>query len=451
MDKQPLLLYNEVKEKENKSMSIIEVLPADSYMVINKSILNNEDRKILNMLYMPIIGPIPVILYFALWSDLDKSEVTSAWYNHHHLITTLHLSLKEITEARRKLEAIGLLKTYIKKDSVNNYIYELYSPLSVHEFLTHPILNIVLYTNVGKTEYERLIDYFKLPTIKISSYDNITASFDEIFTSIPLTSYEIINNDIRRENKLKLNINTNFDFDFLKASLPQNINPDKLLTKDIKELIVNLSYIYDLDTLHMSGIVKSAINERGTISAPELRKMARNYYQFDNHGLLPSIIDNSQPEYLRKPEGDSSKRAKMIYDFETISPYNFIKSRSNHAEPTKRDLKLIEDLIIDYGLKPGVVNVLIDYTLKTNDKKLNRSFVETIAGQWQRLKIETVEDAMKVAEKEHKKYKNKMPNKEKYVKLNNSKVPEWFDKSLEKTKTTKEEEEELKELLKEYQ
>lgn len=430
----------------------IDILPADSYMVINKSVLDNEDRKILNMLYMPIIGSLPVLLYFALWSDLDKSEVTSAWYNHHHLTTMLHLSLKEIVESRRKLEAIGLLKTYVKKDSVNNYVYELYSPLSVHEFFNHPILNVVLYTNIGKIEYERLVDYFKLPSIKMSSYDNITASFDEVFTSIPLTSYEILNDDIRRKNKLKLNINTNFDFDFLISSLPKNITPDKLLTKEAKELIVNLSYIYDLDTLHMSNLVKSCVNERGTLSSLELRKMARNYYQFDNHGLLPSLIDNTQPEYLRKPMGDNSNRAKMIYDFETTSPYNFIKSRSNHAEPTKRDLKLIEDLLIDYKLKPGVVNVLIDYTLKTNDKKLNRSLVETIAGQWQRLNIETVEDAMSVAEKEHKKYKNKnMNNKEKYPKIAVAKVPEWFDKKIEKKDASKEEEEELKELLKEYQ
>ena len=53
-------------------------------------------------------------------------------------------------------------------------------------------------------------------------------------------------------------------------------------------------------------------------------------------------------------------------------------------------------------LKPGVVNVLIDYVLKINNKKLTKNFVEAIASQWARLKIETVEDAMKQAKKEHK-------------------------------------------------
>ena len=50
-----------------------------------------------------------------------------------------------------------------------------------------------------------------------------------------------------------------------------------------------------------------------------------------------------------------------------------------------------------------MVNVLIDYVLKKNNNKLNNAFVETIAGQWKRLGIETAKDAMEVAEKEHKK------------------------------------------------
>ena len=51
--------------------------------------------------------------------------------------------------------------------------------------------------------------------------------------------------------------------------------------------------------------------------------------------------------------------SKMIYTFETITPYELLCSKNNGSEPTKRDLKLIEDLIIDYSLKAGVVNVLI--------------------------------------------------------------------------------------------
>lgn len=430
-------------------MENYKILPADTYVVVNKSILVNEDKKILNLLYLPIIGPIPIMLYNALCSDLEKSEILSTELTHHHLITNMHMSIEEFIVSRKKLEAIGLLKTYVKEDSVNNYLYELYSPISASEFFNHPILNIVLYNNIGKKEYEKLVNYFKLPKINTSSYKDITASFNDVFASIPLTSYEIINDNIRKTNKLKLRINTNFDFDFLIESIPKNIINSKAFTKEIKELVLNLSFIYDIDVLRMSNIIKTCINEKGLIAKDELRKNCRNFYQFDNGGLLPSVVDNTQPEFLRKPIGDNSNRAKIIYDFETISPRNLLKSRNNQMEPTKRDLKLIEDLVVSYGLKPGVVNVLLDYCLKVNNKKLNRSFIETIAGQWQRLKIETVDEAMMACEKKHKKYRKNVSYKN--TEINKDvKVPEWFDKEIAKKEITEEEKNTIEELLKEY-
>ena len=122
------------------------LLPADSYVVINKTILHNEDRKVLTNLYLPVIGTDAVMLYFSLWSDLDNSEIISNDHSHQKLVSNLRMTISEIETARHKLEAIGLIKTLVKEGSTNSYIYELYSPVSASEFLSHPILNIVLYS-----------------------------------------------------------------------------------------------------------------------------------------------------------------------------------------------------------------------------------------------------------------------------------------------------------------
>ena len=102
-------------------------------------------------------------------------------------------------------------------------------------------------------------------------------------------------------------------------------------------------------------------------------------------------------------------------------------------------------LLIDQKLSPGVVNVLISYCLKINNEKLNKSYVETIAGQWKRLNIDTVEEAMKITEKEHKKIKKKVVTK----KVKEEKLPAWFDKKTEVEKTTQEDQEEIENILKE--
>ncbi len=423
------------------------ILPADYYAVVNKTIITEEDKKNINVLYQPIIGPLAVMLYHILCNDLDKTLSVSEPLCHHHLITNLHCTCEELMIERNKLEAIGLLKTYLKKDEVNNYIYELYSPLSAKEFFSDPILNVVLYNNVGKKEYERITSLYKIPKINKEGYEDITHTLNEVFESIPYTSFDVVADNIRKYNKLKLNINSNFDINFLIETLPHHIDKQKIFTDSNRELIISLAYLYDIDASKMKDILIQAINDKGLLSRDDLRKLVRNYYQFDHGGVLPTIVDHTQPEYLRNPIGDNSKLSRIIYLFETTSPGDFLRSKSGDREPVKRDMKLLEDLIVDYGLKPGVVNVLIDYVLKTNNNKLNRSLVETIAGQWQRNKIETVEDAINLAKKEHKKYSKVTGNKAiKDIK----ETPSWFDKEISKEDMDKDMELELIEMLKEY-
>ena len=423
------------------------ILPADNYVVINKSIITSEDNKILNMLYLPIIGSLSIMLYNMLVNDLDKLSSESVELEHAHLLSNLRISCQELESARNALEGIGLLKTYLKKDTVNKYIYELYSPVSAHEFFAHPIFNIVLYNNVGKKEYERLLNYFKLPRINKDDYKEITHSFNQVFESVPYTSFEMYSDSIRKYNRLKLNIDSSFDMNFLIETMPKNIDR-KIFTKELQELIISLAYLYDIDAAKMQNIVKSCINERGTVNRDELRKVCRNHYQFDHSGILPTIIDQTQPEYLRKAIGDNSNIAKMIYTFETVSPYDFLKSKHNGAEPPKRDIVLLENLLVDNKLKPGVVNVLIDYVLKTNDNKLNQNFVEAIAGDWSRKKIETVEDAMEIAKKNHKKAMQK--NKQSKKIINDKIVPVWFDDDIKAKEASEEEQQAIEEMLKEF-
>ena len=422
------------------------LLPADNYIVINKSIITEEDIKILNMLYLPITGPLPIMLYNILLNDLDKLQIISEVSSHAHLLSNLHISISELTEARNVLEAIGLLKTYFKNDTINNYIYELYSPVSSHEFFSHPIFNIVLYNNVGKNEYNKLVSLFKMPKLNKDGYIEVTHSFNEVFDSIPYTKSNITSENIRKYNKLRLNINSSFDISFLIESLDKQIDK-KIFTKDLQELIVSLAFLYDIDVTKMQNIIRTCINERGSINREELRKVCRNHYQFDHSGLLPTVIEHSQPEYLRKPIGDNSKLGKMIYTFENLSPYELLKSKHKDGEPLKRDIKLLEDLIIDYKLKPGVVNVLIDYVLRTNDNKLNRSLVETIAGQWSRKNVETVEEAMEIARKNHKSMvKKKVPKNQ----IIEKEVPVWFNQNIEASSATEEERQAIEDMLKGY-
>ena len=424
-----------------------KLLPADTYIVVNKTILSLEDRKKITMLYQPIIGHTAVSLYFSLIDDLEKREFMSGELTHHHLETNMQLKLTDIIIAREKLEAVGLLKTYVKESNVNNYVYLLYSPLSVSDFFSHPILSVVLYNNLGKKEYDKLINYFKIPKINLKDYKDITASFSEVFTSV--SGNILTNNDnIISKNIGTININDKIDFDLLISSIPKNLINDKCFNDETRNLINSLSFAYNIDDLNMQGLVRNSINEKGLIDKNELRKSARNYYEFDNAGKLPTLIYSKQPEYLKSPTGDTSNRAKMIYTFENVTPYDYLKSKYKNGEPTVRELNIIEELMDKQKMKPGVVNVLISYVLKVNNNKFTKSYVDTIASQWSRANILTVEEAMDFAEKEHKKAKrmNKTVDK-KEIKEN---LPSWFEKNIENVEMSKEEKEEMDDLIKNF-
>ena len=82
--------------------------------------------------------------------------------------------------------------------------------------------------------------------------------------------------------------------------------------------------------------------------------------------------------------------------------------------------------------------------LRINNNKLTKSFVETIAAQWKKSNIETVEDAMNIAEEEYKKKKNISTKKI----LKKDKKPVCFHLDVKKNEATSEEIEALEKMLK---
>lgn len=423
-------------------MKNIALFPADIYQVIDKSMLSDSDMLVLNMLYMPIIGNSAVSLYMKLHTEA-KDTLVSQELSHHHLMTSMSLSLDNIKESRLRLEGIGLLKTYYHKDEINSYIYELYAPVSASEFFSHPIFNVVLYNNVGKTEYNRLFDYFKMPHISLKDYEDITAPFDSVYKSRNYTLMELGSGEVISKNKLMLKYELDFDFDLLISSLPKEMFNEKCLNKSMRELIINLSFLYEIDPISMADIVRASLTEKGNIDKEELRRNTRKFYQFNNDNRLPSLLFKSQREYLKSANGDNTKRGRIIQAFENHTPYEFLKAKYKGAKPTQRDMLILEELLQDVKLNPAVINVLIDYTLRTNNNKLVKAYIETIAGQWKRSGIETASEAMDFAEKEHKKkYKNTKTSKSKIV-------PSWFNENI-KANETDEEDEEFKSFIEEF-
>lgn len=422
------------------------LLPADTYTVVNQTLLTEIDKKTIISLYEPIIGPIAVSLYLTLWSDLDRLELISKDFTHHHLMTILKTSLDNIIKSRKALEAVGLIKSYVNKnDNLNEYLYELYSPISPYEFFNHPILSVLLLNNIGDIEYHTLLNYYRKANINHKDYEEITALMEETFKSV--TPLEASNIEIRRQNKLGINLANVVDFDLITATLPKGLINNRTLNKKTKELINQLSFIYNIDSVKMAEIIRLIIDDVGIINKEKLREAVRKNYEYNHNGSLPTIIYRTQPEHLKTPTGDTSNRGKMIYVFENTKPYDFLKSKNKGLKPSARDLKLMEHLAVDFELPPGVLNVLIDYALKVNDGKLSQKYLETIAGDWARKGIKTVQEAMEVAGKGHKRVVKTVHEEKPKM---NVKAPSWMFTENKSEEMSEQELIELESMLEEF-
>ena len=413
------------------------LLPLDNFVVINKTILENQDRLILTLLYQPIIGSISISLYLTLWSFLDRNKVNSLNNTHNDLVISMQLKLDDIKEAKDKLEAIGLIKTYLKKGEVNNYIYELYGPLSAYDFLNDPILNTALYNNLNKKEYKRIIDLFSMPKIDLKGYQDISCSFNDVYNFVSMNKNE--NSNIKKVSHLDLAFEPNINFNEVLSLIPEELLNIRSISKDTKELIYELSFIYNLDNEQITEIIKNSLVDR-KIDIELLKENCRSFYRFENKGNIPKLVYQNQPLALRQSQPNNSKKARLINQFENMTPYEFLSSKQD-SKPTDKDMRIVEYLIAEQKLNPGVVNVLLDYVLKINNNKLVWKFVEQIAVQWKRSNIETVSDAVDFAQKEYLNNKKKTKGKQK-VEV----VPSWIDQDIESDLLS---DDELKELEKE--
>ena len=423
------------------------LLPADTFIVVNKTILTEFDRRILINLYQPIIGANSISLYLSLWAFLDKNELFSLELNHHQLMTMTQFSLDDIIASREKLEGIGLIKTYYKKDNINNYVYELYSPLSPYEFFNNPILSTTLLSNIGKQWYDNLISIYKIPSYNISEYENISLSFNEVYSKSISDSEKIID-DMIGTNRLKIKLDNTSNINEILSLIPDDILPVRKITNEVKDNILKFKYIYNFTNEQMQEVIINSIDETKKINMGLLKNNCENFYKFENGGKLPTLIYKNQPEYLRKNVTDTSLKSKLIYQFENISPYEYLTNKNGGIKPLSSDLKIVSYLLVDLKMMPGVVNVLLDYVLKINNNKLNKNFIESIASQWIKNNIKTVEDAMKIAEKEYK--SRKKIGEVRGVSVKESIKPQWLDKDINSTPATVDEQKMIEELLSEF-
>ncbi|MBM7644780.1 replication initiation and membrane attachment protein [Scopulibacillus daqui] len=449
-----------------------ELLPVDRYQVRLNGLIHPYDQKVIHYLYQPLIGPRPVSLYTSLWQEVNEMTFFGDWCTHHQLMVRMNCSLDLLLEDRKKLEAIGLLKVYKKKSGEHiEFIYELQPPLTPKQFFTDGLLNIYLYNRIGQKDFIRLKKIFAQEQVDKDIYEEMTVSFSDVFQSVhpselSVNQYEVSQIDdqyewIDRKEPTAPAVTSTFDFQALYHHLSDVIISREAFTPEVKEAIIKLAFVYQLSPEQMSRVIQEAFLHTGAIDIQELRKQVRNFYRLESGDQLPALSYRTQPPALqemahREPQNEEEQ---TIRAFEQLSPYEVLEQVGQGGKPVPADLKIVEGILFEQKLTPGVVNVLIHYVMETNDQKLVKNYVEKIAAHWARKKVKTVREAMALARSEHKKYqewsqtKSKKPYQKARKNERQERLPSWMtDQSSqnEQPELSDEEAERKRQFLKDY-
>ncbi|RSL32978.1 helicase DnaB [Salibacterium salarium] len=454
-----------------------ELLPVDRFSVRTADQIGDRDFKTLHLLYQPLVGSTAISLYSMLWSKLEKDCFFSKEAVHHELMAMLSLPLDDIFEARRQLEGIGLLRTFQRKEDTSTlFIYEVQPPMTPAQFFQNDVLSVFLFNKLGKNRYLELRNRFMIEAVDKRAYTEVTAAFNDVYTSlqysemVPAMNEEALEENHEYQGMVHSGDVTfkeeDFDIELLKADLPVFIDGDRLLDEPTKAAILRLAFVYRIEPLEMSKIVQQSLSKDELIDEQELRRRAQEWYRSEYGSSPPALGLRTQPDNHRtmKDKEPVTEREKMILFYEKTSPLSFLESISDGAKVPQSDVKLVESLLFDYQLQPGVVNVLIDYVMKMNNMKLNQNFVQKIAGQWSRKQVYTVDDAMQLAKREYQdkkkrtqeeasasapSTKNKNRSNPPYVRKD--KLPKWLENDNKKQQTSASEQEEETKLNEEKQ
>jgi replication initiation and membrane attachment protein len=410
------------------------LLPNDRYNIQIQRPCKDDYCIALTHLYQPLIGIEAVSLYLTLLNDTKFIDGPST---HHTIMSMTSMNLDQFYQSRLKLEAIGLLKTYVKDEDSRTFYYVLQPPFSVEEFFSDSMLAILLEHHVGDGHFQRLKDNLCKDTMYPNGSTEMTKSFNEVFQTlnpnvqpkaIPKSQGSLISESNNDEQLV--------DFEWIEEAIKKNgIVPSKILTNGNKVFIHNLAKIYQVDNLTLEKAILWSINEDHELLKQELQDACKDFYVKHFNRPAPKLVAKQTIQHTPESTNNEpkSKEDKLIEHFGQITHRELLEDYSQSGIASENEVTMLTNIMFQHGLSQSVMNVLVHYVLQKSDMKLTRNYVEKIATHWARKKVINAKQAMELAKSESRLYRSwgskKTTSKSKEV------LPDWF-KSQDKNEAS---------------
>lgn len=383
-----------------------------SFWIMTHGCTSAEDNKVLTLLYQPLIGTEAYGLYMMLMNLVDRTRLQSDVMSLSVLSDLLNIKEDLLLNSKDKLEAIGLLSTFLKDDI---YLFRLNMPLSAKQFFLDGILGSYLRSEVGIDNFDLLMAYFSVPEISKKGYKNVTKTFDDIYH---VQNIDIIQSEkfiFGRKNGKGVIVKDTFNFDSLFEKLPPRIKKKSLYPKKIVSQIASVMYVYNFRLDEMADILSVAYDE-------------------DNKALFYERIGITSANYFQKTYGDNlinvqEKQNSHELNLSGIRPQDLVGLFGQKMTNQTFALETIRQFIDRNAVDIGLINAVIIVALKYHDELPGLNYLEKVLNDWLSKGIKTGDEALPIIEKTDETVKSTKRKKPK--KGVEWEEPAWLDEILD--------------------
>lgn len=374
------------------------ILSENDYLDVKlNSLIADYDGETLSNLYQPIIGYAALAVYFTFVAEAKNQKITSLT-SHNQLLNRLQMAPGDFITARKKLEGVGLLRTFLESNqNVRVYHYQIYAPKTPFQFFDDTLLFGMLIKALGETDANRFKTIYQMQ-IEESSGKDISSSFIDAYQPNfdDPAFLQALNgsNAIGRRNG-KINSEFNYDYFFNSLSSISQISQDAFTKKDMKEIerLATLNGIGESEAA--SGVAECYDPYSGKGKHVDFVKLTKLFQEQTDY----SYLLNKKINRGGNTNSGSSELAGKINIMETRSPKEFLALLQNGSQPALSDLKIVNDLSKNFHLPNGVINAVVDFVVTTNNNILSKAYCEKIAASLAREGVTTTIDAMNYLKK----------------------------------------------------
>ena len=329
--------------------------PLDTYKIstTKKDRKFSIDYKVLVRLYQPIIGSVATCLYLTLESESSLNKNSKTSLSIARLTKLLQISQKQFNEAVETLKEYKLISYKANQKKANDYLFVLNNTLPAFDFFANDKFNKALQVVVDETYYRQVYTYFISIAINEDEYIDI----EDIKLSRELTDEEF--------------------FEHFFEKYPIISSSDSIKQKEKNE-ILRLKRLFSL-------------------SYDEIENAILNSFDYvDNKMIidLKKLNDFVSKKYKKEVINNTDEAICKTFDDERSVAY--YKKLSGRAALLPSETSMIFELLDQYKISEGVLNVVINYYFNYGKTTLGnpKNYFIKIIEEMLINKVKTTLDAM---------------------------------------------------------